>query len=176
MIDCEPDSQLLRHYRCLVSRYKGSLEIPSSRRSSYAVMWAIVLASALVGLIWYFKTKCSRGTRSLPLPPGPRPLPIIGNVLGIPREKQWLTYNKWASVYGEFMYTFMSFLGYNQLLIFAGDIMYLTVFGQPIIIINSAAAAYEVFEKQSSNFSDRLFTPMMELSVSTSSIRTFDSS
>lgn len=54
--------------------------------------------------------------------------------------------------------------------------MYLTVFGQPIIIINSAAAAYEVFEKQSSNFSDRLFTPMMELSVSTSSIRTFDSS
>ena len=34
------------------------------------------------------------------LPPGPPGLPIIGNVLQMPREKEWLVYDEWAKVYG----------------------------------------------------------------------------
>ena len=36
----------------------------------------------------------------LPYPPGPRPLPIIGNLLGIPIESSWLAYTRLAKKYG----------------------------------------------------------------------------
>ena len=34
------------------------------------------------------------------LPPGPRGLPLIGNELQIPRDKQWLCFDKWRKQYG----------------------------------------------------------------------------
>src|SRR6266851_10050096 len=36
----------------------------------------------------------------LPYPPGPRPLPVIGNLLDIPRESSWLAYTQLAKKYG----------------------------------------------------------------------------
>ena len=42
----------------------------------------------------------SKGKR-LPLPPGPRGLPILGNYFDLPNgEKDWLTYRKWGETYG----------------------------------------------------------------------------
>ena len=41
-----------------------------------------------------------RKRRGLPYPPGPRPLPIIGNLLDIPMESSWLTYSQLAKKYG----------------------------------------------------------------------------
>lgn len=34
------------------------------------------------------------------LPPGPRPLPFIGNLLDLPKEDHWLVYQKWSEQYG----------------------------------------------------------------------------
>ena len=33
-------------------------------------------------------------------PPGPRPLPIIGNLLDIPKESSWLAYAEFSKKYG----------------------------------------------------------------------------
>jgi len=36
----------------------------------------------------------------LPYPPGPRPLPIIGNLLDIPKQSSWLAYSKLSETHG----------------------------------------------------------------------------
>jgi hypothetical protein len=40
-----------------------------------------------------------------PPPPGPRGLPLLGNILQFPKEKEWLTYAKWAEKYGWILLT-----------------------------------------------------------------------
>jgi hypothetical protein len=36
----------------------------------------------------------------LSYPPGPRPLPIIGNLLDIPTDSSWLAYTEYSKTYG----------------------------------------------------------------------------
>jgi len=38
--------------------------------------------------------------RGLPYPPGPQPLPIIGNLLHIPKAHSWLAYTQFSKIYG----------------------------------------------------------------------------
>ena len=68
-----------------------------------------------------------------PLPPGPS-LGWFGGAT-LPKTYQWLTYAKWKETYG--------------------DLIYLRVFGNPIMVINSSEVAEELLEKRSSIYSSR---------------------
>ncbi|KIJ23694.1 hypothetical protein M422DRAFT_195619, partial [Sphaerobolus stellatus SS14] len=84
----------------------------------------------------------------LRLPPGPRPKPIIGNLLDLPANHEWITYDQWARTYG--------------------DLVHVDVLGTHMIWVNSRELAYEIFERRSSIYSDRIsFTMLNELVNST---------
>ncbi|KAJ3509588.1 hypothetical protein NLJ89_g5139 [Agrocybe chaxingu] len=57
---------------------------------------ALALAFVLVHISW---NKFSN--KAAPLPPGPRKLPLIGNLFDIPREREWFTFTEWAAKWVE---------------------------------------------------------------------------
>ncbi|KAH6904703.1 OrdA protein [Coprinopsis sp. MPI-PUGE-AT-0042] len=74
-----------------------------------------------------------------PLPPGPTGLPVVGNILDAPTEKEWLTYTALGKKYG--------------------GISCLSILGRPLIIVNSLEILEE-FDKKSSIYSQRPHLPM----------------
>ncbi|KAG7441676.1 cytochrome P450 [Guyanagaster necrorhizus] len=89
---------------------------------------------ALGAFAWVF-ISLLRGTRSGPIPPGPRRLPIIGNLLDMPTEREWVTWAEWGKRYG--------------------GISSATVLGQTIIVLNSYNVAKELLNNRSARYSDR---------------------
>ncbi|KAJ7286148.1 cytochrome P450 [Mycena rebaudengoi] len=89
--------------------------------------------------IYLVKLLLTRTARA-PLPPGPRPLLAV---LALPSgpDKEWLTYGKWGDIWGE--------------------ITSVTVFGQPLIVLNSVKAATDLLNNRSSLYSDR---PVFQMS------------
>ncbi|KAH6910660.1 cytochrome P450 [Coprinopsis sp. MPI-PUGE-AT-0042] len=102
---------------------------------------ATALDIIAVGLFLYGLRKvASRQLVTAPLPPGPKRLPLLGNLLDMPSSQEWLTFADWGTKHG--------------------DITSVSIFGQLYIIVNSTKEAQEMLEKKSSIYSDR---PVMEM-------------
>ncbi|KAG2365405.1 cytochrome P450 [Suillus spraguei] len=96
------------------------------------------LALALLSLFSFVVVRSlqkKRDTKGLPLPPGPPPLPFVGNVMGIDTDHPWLAYSKWGAEYGEIVYS--------------------RLFSQDIVIINSERVAHDLLDRRSNNYSTR---------------------
>ncbi|KJA23191.1 hypothetical protein HYPSUDRAFT_39974 [Hypholoma sublateritium FD-334 SS-4] len=78
-----------------------------------------------------------------PLPPGPRPLPLVGNMFQIPQKDEWPIYESWAKKYG--------------------PITYLTMLGTPMIVLNSLKVVRELMDERSGIYSNRPLMAMKEL-------------
>ncbi|KAF9645975.1 cytochrome P450 [Thelephora ganbajun] len=87
---------------------------------------------AVTGLVAISKWK---GSQSLPYPPGPPPDPIIGNARAMGSDELERVFAAWGKKYG--------------------DVNYVTVVGQPIIVLNSYQAARDLLEKRSGIYSSR---------------------
>lgn len=71
------------------------------------------------------------------LPPGPKGLPLLGNIFDMPdpSEKAWLHWQKFKELYG--------------------PVSSVTVLGQTIVVLNEYDIAVELLEKNSAVYSDR---------------------
>ncbi|KLO17676.1 cytochrome P450 [Schizopora paradoxa] len=80
------------------------------------------------------------------LPPGPVPIPFLGNTLDMPRKDDRLVVTEWGKQYGDLV--MVTLLG-----------------GRKVIFLNSAKAAVDLFEKRSRIYSDRPQHPLISESV-----------
>jgi hypothetical protein len=101
------------------------------------------VSATAAGLLALVIVKRWTTRRKLNLPPGPQPLPLIGNVLDLPWEKEWLTYRAWNEEYG--------------------DVVCIDALGQKIVILGSATAVDDLMEKRGAIYSDRPATTMLDL-------------
>ncbi|KAH7910607.1 cytochrome P450 [Hygrophoropsis aurantiaca] len=101
--------------------------------SSTANLTVIALLSA--GAAVAYSIVVAKRRDGPPLPPGPPPTPIVGNVRGINASTPWITYTDWAATYG--------------------DLVYSRFFNQDIIIINSEEVAQDLLDRRSHIYSDR---------------------
>ena len=62
------------------------------------------LLGALVLIVLILLWKKISGKSKLRLPPGPQPLPVIGNALDMPVVRPWETYQKWHEKFSEYTY------------------------------------------------------------------------
>jgi len=97
----------------------------------------VLLDVCVVGAAITFSLLLRRRKRQhvLPLPPGPRGLPIVGNMFQVPTSLLWEKALEWGKVYG--------------------DMIYLDIAGMPMLIVNSHEVAVDLLSKRSANYSSR---------------------
>lgn len=65
-------------------------------RSPLDVLLLVILVAAFLVIRIYR----GRGRLGHPYPPGPRPLPLVGNLFDIPKEFSWLSYAQLSKKHG----------------------------------------------------------------------------
>ncbi|KAH8810743.1 cytochrome P450 [Xylogone sp. PMI_703] len=111
-----------------------------SRNSS----WGFVVLGGGAVILLLTTRLFLRGLKSkYPLPPGPKGLPIIGNIQQVPAQRSDVQFAKWATEYNS-------------------DVIYLNLLGQDVIVLNSAKSAVDLLDKRGSIYSDRPPFAMLE--------------
>ena len=60
-----------------------------------------VSCAALLCLQSLVRRRKGRAAKAHPYPPGPKPLPLIGNILDMPTSDEWEKAVEWGQQYGE---------------------------------------------------------------------------
>ncbi|KAI9441798.1 cytochrome P450 [Lactarius indigo] len=90
-----------------------------------------------------FAFRDHRRRRGLPYPPGPQPLPLIGNFLDVPKLSPWFAYANMSKKYG--------------------DVVCLQVFDQVVVILCSPTAIKDLLERRGELYADRTPFPVFEI-------------
>ncbi|KAF5321938.1 hypothetical protein D9619_001235 [Psilocybe cf. subviscida] len=98
----------------------------------------LLAASLAVAYLWL-----KRRNYGLPLPPGPKGWPLIGNVFDMPMSRGWEVYHKWCKELGT-------------------GLLYLNATGTKIIVLDTYEDCVALLEKRSAIYSGRMQMPMYQ--------------
>ena len=90
---------------CFLSHIISLMSLNSSMMALLGNYPYQTLVALLFGCIYFILQKLKKGKKSnprgLPLPPGPKGYPLIGNLFDFPTANPWLIYEKWCKTYGK---------------------------------------------------------------------------
>ncbi|KZP26478.1 cytochrome P450 [Athelia psychrophila] len=101
----------------------------------------VALFASLLLATWYYSRKASR------YPPGPKGWPLIGNLLDAPKPgSEWVDYHEMCKKY-------------------SSDMVYLSIFRQSVLVLDSFEAINDLLDKRSSVYSSRPRFTMLTLAL-----------
>jgi hypothetical protein len=95
-----------------------------------------------------------------PYPPGPKPKPILGNILDLPTENVADVYFQWGKKYNSesnnFSHPFTKTWA-------KGSVIHASALGSHVVVVNKVEDADELFERRAKKYSDRPEYPIQKL-------------
>lgn len=96
----------------------------------------LIFVLVWLALVLLVRLAIKRRSYPYPLPPSPKSLPLIGNLLQMPESHRWLHFYRWSrDTYG--------------------PIMYLNLGGLSMIVLSTHEAAMDLLVKRGAHYSDR---------------------
>lgn len=108
----------------------------------------VLLAILCAALTWHLVNQ-----RQSRVPPGPPRLPVVGNLMYMPKESAYVTFNDWAKEYSTYAAPYV--LGLILMTCIESDILSLNGLGYSVIILCSLEAVNDLLEKRSAIYSSR---------------------
>ena len=103
-----------------------------------------------VGLASIYAFRIIKSYRKGKLPPGPKGLPFLGNLFQL-SFMPWKEFEVWKKQYGTATHSSVV----SMLISYAGPLVYLTVGGQGILVLNTHQVAADLLDRRGHIYSDR---------------------
>ncbi|KAF5334568.1 hypothetical protein D9758_015782 [Tetrapyrgos nigripes] len=107
------------------------------------VLSSVLACFVLYAIFSFIRTQTLAACRHPPYPPGPKKLPILGNLLDLPLQHPWVAFHEMSLKYDS-------------------DVIHLKAPGLNIIYLDSVQAINDLLEKRSAIYSSRPVMTMME--------------